>query len=73
MPFDIKSMSEVFQKKNEEEFAGILGVCIVADDNIIAAKYNQEHNHILTKILQIAMDCNIVFNVHKLRTTTKVK
>ena len=45
MPFGIKSISEVFQKKNEEEFAGILGVHIVADDNIIVAKHNQEHNH----------------------------
>ena len=37
MPFGIKSASEVFQKKNKEAFAGILGIHIVADDIIIAA------------------------------------
>ena len=33
MPFGIKSASEVFQKKNEEAFAGIPGIHIVADDS----------------------------------------
>ena len=67
MPFGIKSASEVFQKKNEEAFAGIPGVHIVADDIIIAAKNNQEHDYILTQVLERAKDRNIVFNLHKLQ------
>ena len=41
MPFGIKSASEILQNKNEEAFAGIPGVHIVADDIIITAKSNQ--------------------------------
>ena len=67
MPFGIKSASEVFQKKNEAAFSGIPGVHIVADDIIIAANSNQEHDHILTQVLQRAKDCNIVFNLDKLQ------
>ena len=32
---------------------------------IIAANSNQEHDHILTQVLQRAKDCNIVFNLDK--------
>ena len=67
MPFGIKSAGEVFQKKNEEAFAGIPGVHIVADDIIIAAKNNQEHDHILTQVLERVKDRNVVFNLHKLQ------
>ena len=67
MSFGIKSASAVFQKNNEEAFAGIPGVHIVVDDIIIAAKNNQEHDHILTQVLERAKDCNIVFNLHKLQ------
>lgn len=67
MPFGIKSASEVFQKKNEEAFSGIPGIHIVADDLIIAAENNQEHDHILTQVLQRAKDRNIVFNLDKLQ------
>ena len=67
MPFGIKSASEVFQKKNEQAFSGIPGVHIVADDIIIAAKNNQEHDHILTQVLERAKERNILFNLEKLQ------
>ena len=74
MPFGIKSASEVFQKKNEEAFAGIPGVHIVADNIIITAKSSQEHEHILTQVLERVKDHNIVFNLHKLQLlVNKVK
>ena len=73
-PFVIKSADEVFQKNNEEVFAGIPGVHIVADDIIITAKSNQDHDHILTQVLESAKDRNIVFNLHKLQLlVNKVK
>ena len=39
----------------------------MADDIIIVTKMNQEHDHILTQVLESAKDCNIVFNLHKLQ------
>ena len=47
MPFSIRSASEMFQKRNEEAFAGIPGIHIVADDMIIAATTVEEHDKIL--------------------------
>ena len=67
MPFGIKSASEVLQKKNEAAFSGIPGVHIVADDIIITANSIQEHNKILTQVLERAKECNIVFNLDKLK------
>ena len=42
-------------------------ISIVADDIIIAAKNNQEHDHILTQVLERAKERNIVFNLEKLQ------
>ena len=67
MPFGIKSAGKVFQKKDEQAFSGIPGVYIVADDIIIAAKNNQEHDHILKQVLERAKEHNIVFNLEKLQ------
>ena len=53
LPFGIKSASEVFQK-NEEAFADIPGIYIVADDIIIAAVNIEEHNQILRQVLERA-------------------
>ena len=74
MPFGIRSASEVFQKKNEAAFSGIPGVHIVADDIIIAADSIQEHDKILTQVLERAKERNIVFNLEKLQLrVNKVK
>ena len=65
MPFGIKSASEVFQKKNEEAFAGIPGIYIVSDDIIIAAETIQEHDEILIQVLNRAKEQNITLNFDK--------
>ena len=67
MPFGIRSASEVFQKRNEEAFSGIPGIQIVADDMIIAAKSTEEHDIILTQVLQRAEERNITFNFEKMQ------
>ena len=67
MPFGIKSASEVFQKRNEETFAGISGIHTVADEIIIAASSIKEHDEILTQVMEKAKDCNVVFNLNKLQ------
>ena len=71
IPFGIKSASEVFQKKNEEAFANIPGLYIVADDLIIAAENSDEHDKILHQVLQRAEDRNIKINFDKLNLRTK--
>ena len=71
MPFGIKSAGEVFQKKNEEAFANILCLHIVADDLIITAENSDEHDKILHQVLQRAEDGNIKINLNKLHLRTK--
>nr|XP_049581870.1 uncharacterized protein K02A2.6-like [Syngnathus scovelli]XP_049581871.1 uncharacterized protein K02A2.6-like [Syngnathus scovelli] len=50
--FGIKSASEVFQQKNCETFSDIPGVYVIADDMIIAASSEKEHDEILQKVSQ---------------------
>ena len=52
MPFGISSASEIMQKRNEETFGDIQGVHVIADDLIIAAKDDQEHDNILHRCYQ---------------------
>ena len=56
MPFGLKSVSEVFQKRNETAFEGIKGIHIVADDIIIAARTIKEHDQILHAVLKRAVE-----------------
>ena len=53
MPFRLKSASEVFKKRNKEgRFEGIEDIYMVADDIIIAASFVEQHDKILTEVLQ---------------------
>ena len=67
MPFGLKSASEVFQKRNETAFEGIEGIHIVADDIIIAASTIEEHDKILTEVLQRAAMRNVKLNFDNLQ------
>ena len=67
MPFGLKSASEVFQKRNEAAFEGIEGIHIVTDDIIIAASNVEEHDKILTEVLQRAAARNVKLNFDKLQ------
>ena len=62
MPFDISSASEVMQKRNEEAFSDIQGVNVIADDLIIAARNETEHDAITHRVLHCARGENVVFN-----------
>ena len=59
--------SEVMQKRNEEAFADIQGVNVIADDLIIAAENETEHDAIIHKVLQRARKENVVFNATKIQ------
>ena len=65
MPFGISSASEVMQKRNEETFGNISGVHIIADDLIIAAGNEEEHDKILQDVLQRAREKGVKFNKYK--------
>ncbi|XP_063046009.1 uncharacterized protein K02A2.6-like [Engraulis encrasicolus] len=67
LPFGIKSASEVFQQKNCETFGNIEGVHIIADDMIIAAASEEEHDAILQKVMDTAQKNNIKFNKDKIQ------
>ena len=67
MPFGISSASEVMQKRNEEAFADMQGVNVIADDLIIAAENETEHDAIIHKMLQRARKENVVFNATKIQ------
>ena len=67
MPFGISSASEVMQKRNEQTFSDIAGVHIIADDMIIAASDEIEHDEIVRKVMQRARDKNIRFNKGKVQ------
>uniref|UniRef100_A0A8C7ZN50 Gypsy retrotransposon integrase-like protein 1 n=1 Tax=Oryzias sinensis TaxID=183150 RepID=A0A8C7ZN50_9TELE len=67
LPFGIKSASEVFQQKNCETFGDIPGVFIIADDMIIAATSEREHDEILQKVMERAKTANVKFNKDKIQ------
>ena len=51
MPSGINSVSEVMQKRNEEAFADIQGVNVIADDLFIAARNEIEHDTIVHSVV----------------------
>ena len=67
MPFGISSASEVMQKRNEEVFGGIQGVHVIADDLIISAKDETEHDAIVSKVFESARQQNVKFNANKIQ------
>ena len=54
MPFGILSASEVMQKRNDDVFRSIPGVNVIADDMIIAAETEEEHDRILHDVMKRA-------------------
>ena len=71
MPFGISSASEVMQKRNNETFGDIQGVHIVADDMIIAATSEEEHDDIIVKAVERAKQKNVKFNKDKIQFKVK--
>ena len=74
MPFGISSASEVQQKKTFQVFGDINGVFVVADDMLIAAENEEEHDKILTEVLEHVRKENVKFNLKKVQLKkTEVK
>ena len=54
-------------RSSKRRMKGIPGIHIIADDIIIAASSNQEHDQILTQVMQRAKERNTMFNLNKLQ------
>ena len=67
MPFGLCSASEVMQKRNESTFGDIKGVHIIADDIIIAAEDEKEHDAIMLALLSRARESGVRFNREKIQ------
>ena len=65
MPFGIVSASEILQKWAYKTFGDIPNVHIVADDMLIAARDEIEHDHTLRKVLDRARQNGVKFNMKK--------
>ena len=55
------------KKRNEEAFADIQGVNVIADDLIIAARNEIEHDAIMHRVLKRARRENVVFKAGKIQ------
>ena len=55
------------QTRNEETFSDIQGVNVIADDLIIAARNEIEHDAIMLRVLQRAHRENVVLNAGKIQ------
>ncbi|KAJ8875501.1 hypothetical protein PR048_023396 [Dryococelus australis] len=67
LPFGISCTPEKFQELNERVFGDIDGGGVYLDDILVAAESLEEHNQIVTQVLQRARAKNIKFNPEKLQ------
>ena len=70
MPFGICSTIEVMQKRNKKHFGDLQDVHVIADDIIIAAKDEDEHDKMFVKVLKIEVKES---NSRKKKFSTKSK
>ena len=67
MPFGLCSVSEVMQKRNESIFGDTQNVHVIADDIIIAAENEEEHDKIFAQVLERARSEGIKFTKEKIQ------
>ena len=67
MPFGLSSTSEVMQKRNDEAFCDINGVHVIADDIVIAATTEKEHDSIFRQVLDWARQMGVKCNLNKMQ------
>ncbi|XP_030745261.1 uncharacterized protein K02A2.6-like [Sitophilus oryzae] len=67
LPFGLNCAPEYFQKLNQEHFGDIPGVIVYFDDILIAADTSEEHDKILTRVLERAKKYNVKFNSSKIQ------
>ena len=71
LPFGIACASDALQLFAQKVFGDIQGVHLIADDMLIAAKSEEEHDDILTKVLQRAREHGVKFNKKKIQFKCK--
>ena len=67
IPFGLSSASEVVQDLNHSAFGDLEGVYFIADDMIVVAADETQHEEILGKLLKRAWSRNVKFNQQKIQ------
>ena len=67
MPFGISSASEIMQKKNKKKFGDLPDAHEIADDLIIAASIEKQHDIILRAVLDKARENGVRYNKDKIQ------
>lgn len=67
LPFGIKSVPEVFQRRMSELFEDLEGVKAIVDDLLIWGKDDDEHDARLKQMLNRESEVNLKFNAKKCR------
>lgn len=66
LPFGLKSSQDEFQRKMDECFEGLEGVCVIVDDILVYGQTRQDHDRHLRDVLIRARDRGIKLNEDKL-------
>ena len=65
MPFGICSASEVLAKRIHDSFSDIENAHCIFDDMIVAGDDDEDHDEIMTKVMERARERNVKFNAPK--------
>ena len=67
MPFGVLSACEIMKKRNEEIFGDISGAHVIADDIVIAASSEKQHDAIVRAVLDRARQKGACYNKDKIQ------
>ena len=69
MPFGATIAGDVFQRKLDQCFGHLKNVIVIADDIMVVGKQlnHRDHDMALTKLLNMARECNVCLNYDKLQ------
>ena len=69
MPFGATVVGDVFQRKLDQCFGHLKNVIVIADDIMVVGKQqnHRDHDMALTKLLNMARECNVHLNYDKLQ------
>ena len=74
MPFGATVVGNVFQRKLDQCFGHLKNVIIIAGDIMVMGKQlnHRDHDMALTKLLNMARECNVHLNYDKLQYKQKL-
>ena len=67
----INVAAEIFMKENEQTFGDMENMKIIYEDFLIYRNNEKEHNNSLSRVLQRAEDCRLIFDSRKYKLSLK--